>query len=120
LKAVCNQISVAISNIRSNDEILLREEEKSKLLSLSSEIAALRSRGDLLKVVNSKLKLLFSIEEFGLAKIDPDNATYSAFVIDVGETMETDKRYKDVTTATYQVTDPVFSRIISSEDPVLF
>src|SRR5690606_10799446 len=57
LKAVCNQISVAISNIRSNDEILLREEEKSKLLSLSSEIAALRSRGDLLKVVNSKLKL---------------------------------------------------------------
>tara|TARA_R110002051_G_scaffold314666_1_gene391969 strand:+ start:23188 stop:28020 length:4833 start_codon:yes stop_codon:yes gene_type:complete len=120
LKAVCNQIAVAISNIKSNDEIVLREEEKSKLLSLSMEIAALRSRSDLLKVVNSKLKMLFSIQEFGLAKIDEDGATYSAFVIDVGETIESDKNFKNVTTANYSVTDFVFSRIITSEEPVLF
>src|SRR5690606_32891675 len=44
LEGICAQISVAISNIRSNEEILRREEEKTKLLSLSQEIAALKSR----------------------------------------------------------------------------
>src|SRR5690606_34525636 len=66
LEGVCAQISVAISNIKSNEEIVEREEEKSILLSISREIAALRYRDDLLKVVNKQFKTLFSIEDFGL------------------------------------------------------
>src|SRR5690606_24645076 len=120
LEGICAQISVAISNIRSNEEILRREEEKTKLLSLSQEIAALKSRTHLLEVVNTKIKALFSIEEFGIAQIDEDGFTYSAFIIDVGEDMKRSTGYDQVTLAKYKVTDPIFSRIMISEDPILF
>ncbi|MEH6680271.1 MAG: sigma 54-interacting transcriptional regulator [Sediminicola sp.] len=120
LKTICAQISVAIANIKSNEEIIDREEEKSKLLSLSHEIAALRSRSDLYEVVNSKIKVLLEIDEFGLAQVDEDGTTYSAFIVDVGTNLKTAKEFKEVTSAQYLVTDPVFSRIADSEDPVVF
>src|SRR5690606_20388935 len=69
LEGICAQISVAISNIQSNEEIENREKEKSILLSISDEIAALRKTKDLLRVVNKQLKTLFSIEEFGFLQI---------------------------------------------------
>jgi formate hydrogenlyase transcriptional activator len=119
LKAVFAQISVAISNIRGNEEIIERENEKSVLLSLSDEIAALRSRNDLLEVVNTKIKDLFHIEEFGIAQINEDGLSYSAFVMDLGHDLKSHVNFKDVTSATYKVTDPVFSSIMASEDPII-
>ncbi len=120
LEGICAQISIAISNILANEEIARRQEEKSKLLSLSDEIAAMRSRNDLLRLVSTKLKVLFSIDEFGISQVNDDHTTYSAFVMDLGKGIASHTEFERITTAKYAVNDPVFSRIIHSEDPVLF
>src|SRR5690606_7043589 len=119
LEGVCAQISVAISNIKSNEEIVEREEEKSILLSISREIAALRYRDDLLKVVNKQFKTLFSIEDFGLLQINDDN-TYSTFSLDLNEEISSQPEYEEVTSTRNSVSDKVFTRIIGSNDPVIF
>ncbi len=119
LEGICAQLSIAISNILANEEITKRQEEKSKLLVLSDEIARMRSRNDLLRLVSAKLKELFSIEEFGIAQVDDDGKTYRAFVMDLGETIEHDTAFSQITKASYQVTDRVFSWIAVSDDPVL-
>ena len=94
--------------------------KKTILLSLSDEIAALRNRNDLLQVVNTRLKDLFSIKEFGIAQINEDFKTYSAFVLDLEEELKSHEDFKKVTSDKYLLTDPVFSRIMDSDDPVLF
>jgi hypothetical protein len=119
-KTVSAQISVAVSNILANEDIVRREEEKTTLLLLSNEIAALRNRNDLFQVVNTKLKQLFSISEFGIAYIDPDNKTYRAFVLDLEEPITNHTAYKKVTSDPYNVTDPVFSKVMNAAEPVLF
>ncbi len=119
-KTVSAQISVAVSNILANEDIVRREEEKTILLSLSNEIAALRNRNDLFYVVNNKLKQLFLVSEFGIAYIDPGNKTYSAFVMDLEEPTTNHIAYKKVTSDKYNVTDPVFSKVMNAAEPVLF
>ena len=120
LEGVCAQISIAVSNIRANEEIARRQEEKSKLLSLSDEIAAMRSRNDLLRVVNTKLKSLFAIDEFGISQVNEDRATYSAFIMDLRDNLKSHGDFERITTDKYSVTDRVFSSITNSQDPVLF
>lgn len=119
LKGISDQIAVAISNTRSNDEIIARENEKSILLSLSEEIAALRSREDLLRVVNTRIKSLFSVNEFGIAQINEDGTTYGAFIMDVGTGLKNVAGFNEVTSAKYSISDPLFSSILKSEDPVI-
>ncbi len=120
LEGICAQISVAISNIKANEEIASREEEKSILLSLSDEIAALRSRNDLLHVVNTKLEVLFSFKHFGIAQINEDRTTYSSFVLDLENSIKTHADFEKITSAKYPITDRIFSSIMNSEDPVIF
>jgi transcriptional regulator with GAF, ATPase, and Fis domain len=119
LKGISDQIAVAISNIRSNEEITEREKEKSILLSLSREIAALMSRDDLQKVVNKQFKRLFSIEDFGFLQINEDH-TYSTFMLDLRNHIKAKAGYTEVSSARYPANDPVFKEMMNSEDPVLF
>lgn len=120
LQGLSYQISIATANIIANEEIASREEEKSILLRLSSEIAALKNRLDLLQVVNTKLKVLFSIKEFGIAHINEDGKTYSAFALDLENNIKLHADFNEVTSGTYRVNDVVFSSIMKSEDPITF
>lgn len=119
LKKISHQISIATANIIANEEIAKREEEKTVLLSLSNEIAALKNREDLLHVV-PEIKKLFSIEEFILIQIDEDGQTYSAFVLDIGSQKRSHSDYNKIISAKYNVSDPVFALILNSEDAVVF
>ncbi|WP_255460377.1 sigma-54-dependent Fis family transcriptional regulator [Lacibacter sediminis] len=119
-KGVCAQVSIAISHIIANDEIAKREEEKTMLVSLSEEIAILNTRNDLLQIVNERVKKIFSIAEFAIAKINEDGATYSAFMLDLEDRITHDADFKEVTSEKYEVTDLLFNKVINSEDPVIF
>ncbi|HEX3080857.1 MAG TPA: sigma 54-interacting transcriptional regulator, partial [Puia sp.] len=61
----------------------------------------------------------FSIREFGIAQINEDH-TYSSFVLDLDNNKKAHPDFVKITSAKYAVTDPIFSRIINSEDPVIF
>jgi len=118
-KSICSQIAIAISNILASEEIVKSEEQKTILLSLSNEIATVRSRKDLFHIVNTKLKKLFSINEFAIAKIDEGGQTYSAFVWDLADKTKNHLDFSKLISGKYSVSDPVFSNLMNSEDPVL-
>ena len=119
LKGICSQLAVAVSNILANEKVQKREEEQSLLLSLSNEIAAMKSRKDLSNVVNTKIKALFSIDEFAIAQIDEGGETYSAFMLELSNNTKQLTDYNIVTTAKYSVNDPIFTRIFQTNDPHL-
>ena len=119
IKGVCAQISVAISNIKANDEIARREEEKVILLSLSNEIAAIKNRNDFFHLVNFQLQSLFEIKEFGIAQINTDRKSYCAFVLELEGNIRDHNDFNKITSAKYEVNDPVFSVVMNSELPTL-
>ncbi len=120
LKSVCAQLLMAISNILANEKIQKRDEEKSVLLSLSNEIAALKTREDLSIIVNTRIKKLLSVNEFGIAQIDEGGETYSAFVLDFSDKTRGTPGFHVATSSRYSTTDPIFTEIKNSEDPFWF
>jgi formate hydrogenlyase transcriptional activator len=119
LKSVCAQLALAVSNIMANEEIVKREEEKTILLSLSTEIASLKNRSDLFQVVNGRIKEIFSITQFGIVKINEDRTTHSAFMMDLGAFVTDQKDFTAITNLKYKITDKAFSRVMASDDPVI-
>ncbi|MDX2049058.1 MAG: sigma 54-interacting transcriptional regulator [Chitinophagaceae bacterium] len=120
LQGICAQISIAISNVRSIEELERRQEEKSILLELSDEIAALRSRSDLLHVANTKIKKLLSIHRFGIMQIDGDGATYSVFMLDHDNTYTALPEFAEIYTKKYPVSDKLFHSLMKSEQPIIW
>ena len=119
LKGVCAQLAVAISNILAAEEIEKREEEKSILLSISDEIASIRTRKDLFAIVNERFKTLFGIKEYGIAHVHPNGATYGAFMLDYEDVTTSHEDFIAITSAHYPVTDRLFRSVMDSNDPVL-
>ncbi|MHC0442781.1 sigma-54-dependent Fis family transcriptional regulator [Flavobacterium sp. 3-210] len=120
LEGISSQLSATMSNILANEEIEKREEEKTILLSLSSELSVIKNRNDLLEIVNGRIKKLFSIEELAIAKIDDNGRTYSAFMLDLSENITNDVEFEATTSIPYNISDPLFSKTIKSNDPVIF
>lgn len=119
MKGIAPQLSSAVSNILKNEEIAEREKEKSLLLAISNEIAKLRTKDDLQQMVNTKIKDLFSIQDFGFLQINEDD-TYTPFMLDLRRHVTDHVDYKNVIRTRHSVHDPVFTHLMSSEGAVLF
>src|ERR1700722_5406795 len=119
VKSVCAQLAVKVSNILAYEDIAKREAEKSVLLSLSTEIASLKNRADLFRVVNSRIKEVFYIPQFGIVKVNEDRVPHSAFMMDLGPSVTDQIDFAAVTNLKYSVNDAAFSLVMASDDPVL-
>lgn len=120
LKSVSTQLVMAISNILANEKIKKRDEEKNVLLSLSNEIAALKTRENLSLIVNTRIKKLLSVNEFGIAQVDEDGQTYSAFVLDFSDRTKSTPGFHVVTSARYSTDDPIFTKVRDARGPIWF
>jgi transcriptional regulator with GAF, ATPase, and Fis domain len=119
IEGVSYQLSIAVSNILANEEIAEREEEKTILLALSNEIASLKSRDDLFRVVNDRIKKIFSINQFGIVRINEDRLMHSAFMMELGDPVTSLDDFAEVTSLKYSIRDTAFSSIMASDDPVI-
>jgi formate hydrogenlyase transcriptional activator len=120
VQGIASQVSLAVKNTMAIEEIERREEEKSILLSLSNEIAAVRNRDDFLIVVRAKLKELFSVQGFGIGLISEDGKTHTPFLVAVDDHFEDHADFKAVVAQHYSVADGVFDLVMNSNDPVTF
>jgi formate hydrogenlyase transcriptional activator len=120
LELVSPHFATAMANILYNQEIRRRENEKSIMLSLSNEIAAVRSKEDLFNVIDTKLKELFSVKGFEIALLSEDKKTHSAFLLGVEEEIRSHPDFNEVIAHKYSVTDGVFDVVMNSENPVTF
>jgi formate hydrogenlyase transcriptional activator len=119
VKSVCAQLAIKMANILAYEDIAKREAEKSILLSLSIDIASLKNRADLFQIVNSRIKAVFSISQFGIVKINEDRLTHSAFMMDLGPSVTDQIDFAAVTNLKYSIHDEAFSQVMASDDPVL-
>nr|MDQ3041499.1 GAF domain-containing protein [Acidobacteriota bacterium] len=65
-QAIADLVAVAVANITANEEIVEREQEKTKLLSISREIAKVQTRRQLLDVIFNRIKSIFPYDDAGL------------------------------------------------------
>ncbi|MCW3106353.1 MAG: family ATPase [Segetibacter sp.] len=112
VQGIGNQLGAVVGNILANEEIKNRDYEKSILLSVSKELAAVRTKEDLLRVINIKLTELFAVEEFVVQLVNEDRKTHSTYLNNVDDT-------KDILSQKYMINDGVLNRILDSDNPVL-
>ncbi len=101
---IADQIAVAVANIIGNEEITEREREKSKLLSISREIAKVQTREQLLNVIFTTVKEIFPYDDAGLFYFcdrdgtpNPRGENYVHLLDDIGSDVNTQIAARNIT-----------------------
>ena len=119
VKGVSYQLSTAVSNILANEQILKRENERDLLLSLSIDIASVRSNGELLKVISQRLKYLLKFSHTIVGIINED-ATVSGVLLDPQSVSISHPGYSEAVNTRYPIRDNILDKSILTPDPLLF
>jgi formate hydrogenlyase transcriptional activator len=119
VKGVSYQLSAAVSNILANERILKREAERDLLLSLSIDIASVRSNDELLNVISQRLKYLLKFSHTIVATINEDS-TVSRFLLDPEAKSKSHPEYKEAVQMRYPIHDDILDKSILTPEPLLF
>jgi formate hydrogenlyase transcriptional activator len=114
-------LATAMANIKANEEILEREKEKSILLSLSHDMAALRNKEDLMNIIQTKLTDYFDVNCFHISVINQDKQSHSVFLMTQRGKAFPQEDLDRISKKEFPIQDDeILERIILSEAPVLF
>jgi transcriptional regulator with GAF, ATPase, and Fis domain len=118
IQGVTNQMSIAVTNIQSNEEIQRREEEKSRLLAFSNALSFVRDRVALSKQIRQQLKDMFAIDDYVIHALSEDKKRHRPILYDPDADFARHPGFKKMINTETDVHDGVFDLILSSEDPV--
>lgn len=98
--------------------INLYEEQKKTIIALSDDIAQVRDRDDLIRVLSSRLKGLFHFNHAVVATIDHQDETYAAFLVDYNTSpIKYDPKYEELLKSKYSVHFRFVAEILKSGVP---
>jgi transcriptional regulator with GAF, ATPase, and Fis domain len=120
LEGICAQISVAISNIQSNEEIAKREEEKSFLLNFSNDIAAVRTKDDLELAINKVFQNVLHIRLTMIRLINDDGIHLTPYIYDKTSAYTKDEIFEKLFSAKLTIHEELTERVLLSNHPVVF
>lgn len=95
-QSVTEQLAVAVANILANEEILEREREKALLLSLSEDMATIRDRRDLWRVMMEKVKPLVDFDDAVVAVYSKDKKTANHILTMSPPERRTNRHYNEI------------------------
>lgn len=99
---------------------IARGNETEILLSIGAAIAETREKGDLLRVINSKLKELFEFSHSAIGVTNPDGKSFRLFLLDPGSKSVNHPDYaKVVTRPSFPMSDGVYDRTFESESAIV-
>jgi transcriptional regulator with GAF, ATPase, and Fis domain len=114
-------LATAVANIKANEEILEREKEKSILLSLSHDMAALRNKQDLLNIVQTELTDYFDVDCFHISVINQDKQSHSVFLMTQRGKAFPQEDLDRISKKEFPIKDDeILERVTLSDAPVLF
>ena len=119
IKTIGSQIAVAVANILANEEILEREREKAILLSIAEQIATVRDKDALFRLVFEKLKPIFLFDDAVIAVTHPDS-THSAFLFQVREETKRHPRFHDAASYRFPIQDGVADQTFARSEPWIY
>ena len=103
------------------DEIKIREKEKDILLKVSRERTSIvRNKSDLLPLLKKQFEQLSFYSDVTIAKVDDNNQTFSAFIVNEESKRASHPEYEQVRNAHRNFPDGVFEVALLSEIPVVF
>ena len=79
--AIAEQLSVAVSNVLANEEVLQQKQRVEQLLTISQAITQIKDRKQLLKTIYQRIKPIFPHDAFGLFVLN-ENGQYHYELID--------------------------------------
>jgi transcriptional regulator with GAF, ATPase, and Fis domain len=121
IEHISYHLATAVANIKANEEILEREKEKSILLSLSHDMAALRNKQDILNIIQTKLTDYFDVNCFHISIIDKDMQSHSIFLTTRRGKPVMPEELDVISKKRFQIKeDEAFERVTLSDDPVLY
>jgi formate hydrogenlyase transcriptional activator len=121
IEQISCHLATAVANIKANEDIIEREKEKSILLSLSHDMAALRNKQDLLNIIQTKLTDYFDVDCFHISVINQDKQSHSVFLMTRRGKAFLPEDLDRISKKEYQIKeDEILERVTLSDSPVLF
>ncbi|HEX5551772.1 MAG TPA: sigma 54-interacting transcriptional regulator [Chitinophagaceae bacterium] len=120
LEGICAQVSVAISNIRSNEEVTKREQEKLFLLNFSTDIAAVRTKDDLDIAISKVFENVLHLRLTMIRLIEEDGVHLKPYIHDKTASIINEDIYEKLFTAEVTIREELTERVLLSNDPVVF
>ncbi len=121
MQKISYQISIAVAKLLGNEEIERREAEKSLLLSISNDMALVRDKDDMARIINEKLKKLFLIDDFTIVSLQENKLTYGAYLFDQEDTPYKKKReYIETLFNNFKFETGLYDVVLASDSPVVF
>ena len=120
LEKVAAQISIAFHYLITNHEIVKAGEEKAVLLSFSNEIASVRDKNGLSKVIKSHLKDYSLISEYLICTINHESKTYNNFLYDYDSFPDDDHEFTTLALKRINIPDGTWDICLYSDESRLF
>lgn len=119
VERISSQLSTAASNIAANEEILIREKDKSFLLNFSHDIAAVRTKDELAAAIYGSLKKIGLIRAYVILTINDDRVTTSPYMYDKDVFYRNDPDFHELLSIKISIKTGVTGKVMSGTVPVL-
>lgn len=119
-KSILDQVAVAVANILANEEILVREQEKSILLSFSKDIATVKNKLDLWRVIMGKIRARVGFEDAVIIVYSSDKKQVFHFLTMSNEHRQHNEHYSTLTTKWLDVNDTPFEWALNQPESYTF
>jgi len=120
IKGIAPHLSNAVSNIIINEQVAKKEKVNKVLLELSNELVTVRSRTDLLNVINHGLGKLIGFSHNVMTILDESSQTYNAYLTESDPKPENFSKYTEAISRPNPVKDGFYDVASQSSEPVIF
>lgn len=120
LTVLIDLLSTTLVKVVAIEKTKVQREEMEILQALNTEITFNRDKNTLLKAISPKLKLLFNYSHQFVVAINEDQLTVTGLLDDAESVLRFHKKYKEVASARLPISDPIFTKVLLSNDPIVF
>lgn len=106
--------------VETQKKLVKADEERSILLSISKEVAAVKNQADLFPIINNTLKKLFSYDDGVICIVNNDQVTHSAYLYNPEEVFAKYPGCEQLATMKFPVNDGIYDVIVASEKVIVF
>ncbi len=117
IQGIASLVAIAATNILAGEQIRRREKEKETLLAISYEMAKIRDKGELLGLINNKLKNLFYFTHCSISVIHWESNTFSIYLTDPETKSKQHPRGEQMLRSSFPINDGFFENFLLSEEP---
>ena len=120
LQGICAQISVAMANIKANEELVKKEREQSFLLEFSNAVAGVRTKQDLELAIFNVLRKMLHTKLAMIRIIEDDRVHLTPYMFDKSLFENAESNFDELVAAKLDIHEELTARVLGSTEAVIF